>query len=293
MVTSLLSKVWENDEKWRDLFANHESETSGQLNGLRSKHMRYPADKRCVLCSIPFDGAGFEAFGRRMPNVRNPHYCDACDEYMSNLYPGKVKHACPIIAIDMRGSTLKAKQADQRGLDYLLSWQQPFESATFEVLAENDGFLENWRGDELKGIYPRGFSGESNAKKAWNTALALLQRSPRAGDGSEISLGIGVHFGDVWIYSRGTPEKEEPYSGCGIAGYSINVTSRFCDQANKQCDQNEALISEILFEQAGLSTKGLERRSITVKDTGDKFDVFAVHADSDVSAFEFEDDISG
>ena len=268
------------DEQWRQMFTDPSSELNKKLQEFREEFMKMKATKRCAMCKAPFDGDGPK--DGRKPNSRNPVVCNSCDGWMEANYPGRVLHPCPVISVDMRGSSLLARH-HTKDATYLDEYEDPFMAATCQALFDNDGFLESFRGDEVKGVYPLGFSGKDNVKKAWNTALLLLLKPPRKPDGKVIDFGIAVHIGDVWIASKGTPP--QPFLGCSIAGDGISTVSHICRSAGG----GEALISEAMFEAIGMPTNRLERRSVKLKGDDEKpemISVYAVTAESQVTPFD-------
>jgi hypothetical protein len=195
---------------------------------------------------------------------------------MQEHYPGETDiHSCPCISIDVRGSSRQT--GDPRYLDRV---QKPFETHTYQALCNKDGFLENFRGDELRGLYPRGFSGDDNAKKAWNTALSLLQNPPINDDGERIPLGVAIHIGPVQIYSRGEPPA--PFGGCGVSGPGITLCSLLCQEAGPY----EALISDVVLKEANIQSDSLEPRLITLKKSGDEIPVHVV-SEENAKTFEY------
>ena len=270
------------NEEWRQMFTDPGSELNKKLQEFRNEFMKMKATKRCAMCKAPFDGDSSKV---RKPNKRNPVVCDFCDGWMEANYPGRVLHPCPVISVDMRDSSVLARSHTKDGT-ILDEYQRPFMAAATQALFDNDGFIENFRGDEVKGVYPAGFSGKDNAKKAWNTALLLLRKPPKKPDGTVIASKIAVHFGDNWIASEGTPP--QPFLGCSITGDAINTVSYICRSA----EGGEALISEAVFEAIGMPTEGLERRSVKLKGDDEKpemISVYAVTAESEVTPFDFKD----
>jgi adenylate cyclase len=267
------------DEEWRQMFTDPSSELNKKLQEFRDEHTKMQATTRCCMCLAPFDGAGHPLKGRE-PNPRNPTICKSCDGWMEANYPGRVLHTCPVISVDMRGSSVLARRHTKDRI-YLDEYQKPFMAAATQALFDNDGFIENFRGDEVRGLYPEGFSSKNNSKKAWNTAILLLRKPPRKPDGSVIDFGVAIHIGDNWIASEGTPP--QPFLGCIITGDGINTVSHICGSAKA----GEALISEATFEAIGMSTNGLERRLVLLKgdDEPEMIPVYAVTAESEVAAF--------
>lgn len=238
---------------WDDMFFNVSSEINSLLQGFRHKFGQMGEDQ-CQLCTAPFDGPIVEGRSR---NSKNPEFCDACDNFMREKFPGKTDlHPCPCISVDVVGSS-----DVQNDKDYLEDVQKPFETKTFRTLCKHDGFLENYRGDELRGVYPIGFSGDNNAKQALKTALFILDNPIKNQKGSKIDVRIGLHVGPIQIYSRGS--SPETFSGCGIVGPGINLCSYLTGEKVK-AGAYEALITESVFKEVGIQPVG-SRKEVSPK----------------------------
>jgi len=231
---------------WDQMFFDDHSDINSALQAFRHKFGQLASDDQCQLCTAPFDGPIVK---ERSRNSKNPEFCDACDKFMREHFPGKTDlHPCPCISIDVVGSSEVRNDED-----YLEDVQKPFEAQTFRALCKHDGFLENYRGDELRGLYPRGFSGDDNAKQALDTALFILQNPIKNHKGKPINVRIGLHIGPVQIYSRG--DSPETFSGCGIVGAGINLCSYLTGEKVKG-GAYEALITDNLFKEIGIQPVG-------------------------------------
>jgi class 3 adenylate cyclase len=273
-----------HDDEWRQMFTDPTSELNKILQGFRNEFMRMTGTKRCTMCAAPFDGDG--PLEGRNPNSLNPNFCNSCDGWMKANFPGRVIDSFPIVSFDMRGSSAIAREHTKDGR-YQDEYEDPFMAAACQALVETDGFIIDTRGDELRGLYPAGFSGKDNVKKAWNSALFLLANPPRKYDGTLIKFKIAVHIGDIAIGSKGKPPN---FLGCSISGDGINTCSHMCSHAGT----GEALISEIVFEKTGMRTDALERKLVPLKgdpeqptSIADKISVYVVTAESKVKPFEF------
>lgn len=259
------------DEAWRVIFLQGNLD----LMGLREDFMRLRATRRCRLCGAPFDGKG--PLPGREPSSRNRNDCRACDTWIEQHHPGAVKGDFTVISADIRGSV---SLAHSMGSDqFQLRYEEPFFLAAVRALNDTDGYVAEFRGDELRGVYPPGFSRGDHVRKAVEGARHLLQDiPPRTPDGTPIPFGIGVYTGDVTI---GTSPRTGTFTRVAISGDGVNMCSRLSGEAGS----GEALISEQVSKEAGLPMDKLERRLLTLKGLEETVPVYVVTAQSKIEVF--------
>ncbi len=139
------------DEDWRLTFV----EGNPELKGLQEDFMKLRGTMRCTLCKAPFDGDG--PLPGREPSTRNQNFCGFCDVWIVKHHPGGVMSDFPMIAADLRGSVALAESMDSD--EYQRRYEDPFLIAATRALVDTDGFVAATRGDELRGVYTRGFYG--------------------------------------------------------------------------------------------------------------------------------------
>jgi class 3 adenylate cyclase len=273
MSTNLDTKESEKnyDEEWGVVFLKGHPD----LVGLRSDFMAMPATARCGFCCAPFDRSG--PLPGRGPSNRNPNNCEACDGWMAGHHPGGVQSNFPTISVDIRGSVALG---DSMGSgEYQRRFQDPFVIAATQALMDTDGFIAEIRGDELRGVYPSGISGETCVRKAVEGARHLLQDiSPKTPEGASIPIGIGVHMGDTMI---GTQPRKGVFQRIAITGDGINTCARICAEAGA----GEALISEKVCKEVGLPIDRLERRRLTLKGKKEPISVYVLTGRSEIEPF--------
>jgi class 3 adenylate cyclase len=258
------------DEEWGVVFIKGHPD----LVGLRADFLAMPASSRCNFCRAPFDGAG--PLAGRGPSTRNPLNCEACDIWMAGHHPGGVRSDFPMIAVDMRGSVAIAESMGSD--EYQRRFEDPFLVAALRAVTETDGFCCEVRGDEMRAIWPSGFSGEACVRKAIEGARYLLQdMSPKTPEGTMIPFGIGIHMGDTTI---GTQPRAGVFQRVAITGDGPNTCSRICAEAGA----GEALISEKMCAEAGLSTAELEPRLLTLKGKKEPIAAYVLTAQSHIES---------
>ncbi|MCB1513874.1 MAG: adenylate/guanylate cyclase domain-containing protein [Hyphomicrobiaceae bacterium] len=242
-----------NEELWQTIFAVGHP----QLRAFQNFHLKLPSPPRCRMCYAPFKGVGglYMKFRGKGPANRNPRYCSACDKFL-RAFPGGAEVEMSIIFVDIRGSVpLAARMQPAEFSRYMADF---FRAAT-QALIDTDGFVIDFRGDCVVGVYPPGFSGADHASKAVEAARRLLlDRAPKAPDGTPLPIGVGVHTGLVYI---GTVSGAEGgIQDLTILGDNVNLAARLSQMAAP----GEALISDAAWRSGMPGDGGAEERVIQV-----------------------------
>jgi adenylate cyclase len=251
-----------NEQLWRTIFAVGHP----RLKSIQKLHSWLPSPPRCRLCYAPFQGLGgfyMKLRGRARSN-RNPRYCNACDKFL-RAYPGGAEVELSMMFVDVRGSVpLAASMGPAKFNSYMEDF---FRSAT-QALIDTDGFVIEFRGDCVVGVYPPGFSGPQHARKVVEAARHLLADiAPRAPDGSLLPIGVGAHTGKVYI---GTVSAAEGgMQNITILGDNANIAARLSQTAAK----GEALISQQTCDASGLQLDSLEARALQLAGKEGTFNV--------------------
>lgn len=260
-----------HDEAWRVVFVQGHPD----LLGLREKFKSLPATRRCRLCEAPFDGAGPSP--ERAPSPRNRNDCCCCDTWIEEHHPGHVKSDFVVVAADIRGSSPIATSTVSD--EYQREYEEPFFLAVTQAMNDTDGYTAEFRGDEVRVIYPDGLSRGNPMRKAVEGARHLLRDiPPKTSKGTPIPFGMGVYKGDVTI---GTQPSTGVYQRVAISGAGVHICSRIGSAAKA----GEALISEQVCKEAGLPTRNLEKRLLTLKGIKEIIPVYVITAQSEIESF--------
>jgi adenylate cyclase len=112
------------------------------------------------------------------------------------------------------------------------------------ILEETDGFVLEFQGDCVFGVWPPGFVGPSHAAKAIEAAGLATQIFSRRDSSSYV--GIGVHTGPIYVGTLSAPGGR--FFGIGAFGLNVNILARLTHAAAA----GEALVSTATFETAGV-----------------------------------------
>jgi class 3 adenylate cyclase len=259
------------DEAWTVTFLQGHPD----LMGLREDFRKMRATRRCRLCKAPLDGDG--PLQGREPSSRNRYDCRLCDKWIEDHHPGCVTSDFTLISADIRGSVALARS--MKSNEFQQSYSDPFFLAAIQALNDTDGYILGFRGDECRGMYPHGFSRGDHVRKAVEGARRLLQDiPPKTPDGMLIPIGIGVYTGDVTI---GTQPRTGVFQRVDIIGDGVNTCSRISGKAGP----GEALISEQVCKEIGLSIHKLEKRLLTLKGIKETIPVYVITALSEIEHF--------
>jgi adenylate cyclase len=147
-----------------------------------------------------------------------------------------------------------------------------FDTAT-AVLVRHDAYVDKFVGDEIIGIFVPAMATESHAAHAIDAAFDLLRETGHTSTGGPwVPVGVGVNTGIAYVGSVG----EGPGSDLTAMGDSVNTTARLATAAA----QGEILVTTAAAASAGISTVGLESRSLALKGKAEPTDVLVLDASS-------------
>ncbi len=258
-----------NEEVWRAVFA----EGHPKLKQFQQFHSRLPSPPRCKMCFAPFAGPGgvYMRLRGKAPSRHNPHYCNACDAFITN-FPGGAEIDLSILFVDLRNSVGIAERLGPTAYGRMM---KSFYIAATRPVIDTDGFIIDFIGDAIAGIYPPGFCGPEHARKAMDAAGRLVRGAmPFFPDGSELPIGVGVHTGRAFI---GTVEGADGgHHDVQPLGDAVNVAARLSSLAAP----GEALISDATYSSARLADTGGELRQLDLKGRTTPISVRAITRDS-------------
>jgi adenylate cyclase len=263
-----LLKVTTVDEMW------HKMLTQGDpiMGYFRHFWGRLPAEPRCASCHTPFAGIGgamARVLGRTRRSAKNPRFCTACDLFYGK-YHGGAEVTLTMLFVDVRGSTTLAEKMNAATFSQLMN---RFYEAVTAVLVEADVFIDKFVGDEVIGLFIPGYAGPEHARRAVDTAQALLAMTGH-GDpqGPWLTVGAGLHTGVAYV---GTVAG---VSGAGAdftaLGDNVNISARLASKAGA----GEVLVSDATCQAAQLDTQGLEKRDLELKGRSEPVRAWVLHA---------------
>lgn len=133
-----------------------------------------------------------------------------------------------------------------------------FYAVGIDVLVEGGALVDRFLGDELVGYFVPGFAGPDHARRAVETALALLRTTGNV-EGQEpwIPVGAGVNAGTAFVGNLGGGSK---LSILTALGEDVNIAARLASLATA----GEVLVTEATYLEAGMAG-GSEPRELTLK----------------------------
>lgn len=224
--------------------------------GRRLFHL-LPADPRCNQCLAPFAGFGgkvVETLLNRRRSIYNPRNCNVCDEHVRK-HPGGAEVELTLLFADVRGSTAIAEGLSPSAFSRLMD---RFYTAATHAVANADGMIEKFVGDELTALFPPGVAGADHANQALRAARALLQTTGHGSvDGPWLPVGAGIHTGIAFVGSIGSGGVNQ----LAALGDAANTAARLAASAGP----GEILLSEAASHAAGLDASTLEHRELWLK----------------------------
>ena len=228
-----------------------------------------PAEPRCHICYIPFNGIGgfiAKRFLDVKPSPMNPHMCDTCERF-AERYPGGAEIEISILFADIRGSTPLAEKMGTQEFSDLI---HRFYVAGTKPLFSNYAFIEKFIGDGLTAFFPPAFAGPNHARTAIKAGKEIL-RATGHGQGKTpwIPVGVAVDTGVAYI---GSVKIEGGRTDITILGDVVNTTARLCAQATA----GEMLVGEGAMEMSGLPKVDRESRRLSLKGKQETVDAWVV-----------------
>src|SRR5436190_15638932 len=182
----------------------------------------------------------------------------------SNTMLGERKHVTILFA-DVRDSTALVDKVDP---EHALAIIAPVIKVLMEAVHQNDGFVNQTRGDGIMAMFGAPLANEEHAVRACYAALAMREgvRALRRETGTEIDIRIGLNSGEVVIHSIGN----DLAMNYDAAGKTTHLAARM----EQVAEPGAILVTAATFEQAkgfvDAKPKGLQ----TVRGIQDPVEVF-------------------
>jgi adenylate cyclase len=127
------------------------------------------------------------------------------------------------------------------------------------VLVDGDAIIEKFVGDEVVGLFLPFMTGPDHARKALETATALLRATGHGSPGGPwLPIGAGVHTGAAFV---GIVTSAEGTSDFTALGDAMNIAAHLAAQAGV----GEILVTSRSAGAASLGWDALERRHLSLK----------------------------
>jgi adenylate cyclase len=263
-----------NSEVWRTYLTTGAALKGMQLPwfehpSLKPIYRALPADPRCQICYIPFEGIG-GFISRRLLNVKpsalNPHMCDVCERF-AERFPGGAEVEVTILFADIRGSTPLAERMETREFSELI---HRFYLAGTKALYSNNALIEKFVGDGLAAFFAPAFAGPNHALAAIKAGKDILHST---GHGEAMTpwvpVGVGINTGVAYI---GSMKMEGGRTDITILGDVVNTTARLSSEAAT----GELLVGGKTMEMSGLSKDEFENRKLSLKGKQENVDAWVV-----------------
>ncbi|MFW5769752.1 MAG: adenylate/guanylate cyclase domain-containing protein, partial [Spirochaetota bacterium] len=185
---------------------------------------------------------------------------------------GGDKKRATIFFADIRGYTTFS---ESKSPEYIIEVLNEYFSEAVEIIIKNRGYIDKFIGDAIMAAWgvPL-YSEEEDAIAAVCSAVKLqeLVRSKKRnffkGEASELSIGIGIHTGDLVAGNLGSRQRMD-YS---VIGDTVNVAARLEGIAGK----GEVIITEITRDLLGDRFRLEERKPVQVKGKAKPIHIFNV-----------------
>ncbi len=185
---------------------------------------------------------------------------------------GGDKKRATIFFADIRGYTTFS---ESKSPEYIIEVLNEYFSEAVEIIIKNRGYIDKFIGDAIMAAWgvPL-YSEEEDAISAVCSAVELQElirsnkRSFFKGKASELSVGIGIHTGDLVAGNLGSKQRMD-YS---VIGDTVNVAARLEGVAGR----GEVIITEVTRDLLGDRFKLEERKPVQVKGKSKPIHIFKV-----------------
>ena len=177
------------------------------------------------------------------------------------VHPGEERYIVSMF-VDMRGSTQMA--ADQLPFDTVFIVNR-FLGSISQAVMRAGGNVNQYLGDGLLALFGVDTDRKSACRQALNAAAMVaenvehLNRQLAEAEGNVIRFGIGINGGEVILGDIGYGEN----IAFTALGDAVNVAARLQDMSKELAC--EVVISEEVYQTAGLTGDELPRQEITVR----------------------------
>lgn len=257
-----------NDELWLRAMRDGDNYRHYQRRVFRV----IPSNPRCSMCYSPFAGVGgllMRNLLRRAPSNYNPRLCTVCED-MVRAHPGGAEVEMSMLFADVRGSTKIAETMSAAAFSQLMD---RFYTVSTDAVAQTDGLIEKFVGDNATVLFPPGVAGPDHARVAIETGRRILLATGHgSADGPWLPVGVGVHTGTAFIGSIGSGG----VSQLTALGDAVNAAARLAGKAAA----GEILISQEAAIAAALDTTGMEQRELELKGKSAPMTVYVMTVNS-------------
>ena len=186
--------------------------------------------------------------------------------------PGGDKKRATIFFADIRGYTAFS---ETKPPEYIIDVLNEYFSQAVEVIIRHKGYIDKFIGDAIMAAWGVPiFSEMEDAVQAVSCAVELQElvlsdaRTFFTGDAASLSVGIGMHTGDLVAGNLGSRRRMD-YS---VIGDTVNVASRLEGVAGR----GEVVITETTRDLIGEHFKLEEREPVRVKGKNEPIHIFNV-----------------
>ncbi|MEM9281517.1 MAG: adenylate/guanylate cyclase domain-containing protein [Verrucomicrobiota bacterium] len=162
----------------------------------------------------------------------------------------EMRNVC-VMFLDIRNFTTFS---ESREPEVVVSTLNHLFTFMIDITNRHDGIINKFLGDGFMAVFGAPFSGGQDCLNAVDTSREIVVELKRANRelGENLSIGIGLHAGQVLAGDIGSIERKE-YT---IMGDVVNVAARI-EGLNKNYD-SQILISETVYDQLPDETEGLK-----------------------------------
>ncbi|MCQ2592843.1 MAG: adenylate/guanylate cyclase domain-containing response regulator [Treponema sp.] len=196
------------------------------------------------------------------------------------------KRRVAVLICDIRNFTnISEKNKAENVVSFLNSYFTPM----VEIIKRHGGSIDKFMGDAIMALFGAPISYEDNAQRAVDAALEMIEMLPKIDSSilsmpegyDNISIGIGIHYGEVILGSIGCAEKKD-YT---VIGDSVNLASRM--EGLTKLYGSHILISDFVKQELNSSIQTHRVDKVTVKGKKIPVWIYTVETEKDKETQDF------
>jgi len=196
------------------------------------------------------------------------------------------KRRVAVLVCDIRSFT---NISEKNKPENVVSFLNEYFTQMVDIIKSHGGSIDKFMGDAIMALFGAPISYEDNARRAVRAAVDMINNLPKIDssklilpDGyKEISIGIGIHYGEVILGSIGCADKKD-YT---VIGDSVNLASRM--EGLTKLYGKHILISESVREELGTSIQTHKVDKVAVKGKKIPVWVYSVENEADIQSTEY------
>ncbi len=198
------------------------------------------------------------------------------------------KRQVAVLVCDIRSFT---NISEKNKAENVVSFLNEYFTQMVNIIKSHGGSIDKFMGDAIMALFGAPISYEDNAKRAVGAAIEMINTLPNIDSSKlilpegyeKISIGIGIHYGEVILGSIGCEDKKD-YT---VIGDSVNLASRM--EGLTKLYGTHILISDYVKQELGSAYQTHKLDKVAVKGKKIPVQIYSVENEVDKMPAEYYD----